>query len=815
MASSIPTSRFAWAALAEDVRFAVRSLRRTPTFTAVAVGTLAFGLALVATTLAVVNAYLLRAMPFPAADRLYHVIYAPQGQPEPRGITEGLDWRQLADVVEVADSSIPARFYLREGAATRDAGGMRVARGSLEALGVQPILGQAFADRDFLPGGEPVALIGYEMWRSRFGGDRDAIGQRLPLGGASLNDPVESYRIVGVLPPNFHFAREYARGLVEIVAPLRTPQRAYFVRLRPGVPPAFAAQRLTEVVRRVSTSLPPDWRGVRLESLRARYTASLRPLLLIVSGGALLVLLIVGVNVAVLTLLRALRRQKEMAVRVALGAGRRELARLLLAEAALLCGTALLGALALTTAALRAFAPRIEAQLGRPAPGGPEMMQVDTTVALGIGAVATAVALALSFLPLLTLWNRGLADALRREGRSGTDRPSTRRLRSTLVALEVAISLALLVGGGLMVRTVINLVSADLGFTTEHIVRARIALLPAGYPEPATFARFHDRFAERMSALPGVSFALTNFIPFYPVPRQAVEIDGPTPPAARASVLAVSPGYFSTLQIELRQGRAFTADDRPGTEPVAIVSESLARRLWPDNQVLGRRLRTAEQPVANAPLTGWRTVVGVARDVRQTHTDTDFDEIYLPLAQAPNRYTPLFIRSMQPASYWAPMLNTIVGEIDPDVMVNGITTLRAEGDQLLAGPRFLTSVLAGFAGFAALLALLGIYGTTAYAVQQREREVAIRVALGATDAAVVRLFVRRGGLVLGAGLALGLLGALGVARGLAHQVHGIASFDPATMAASGGFIALVGFLATWWPARRAARRDPMILLKEE
>jgi putative ABC transport system permease protein len=811
---SAPASRASVAPLGNDLSLAWRALRRTPGYAVVAIATLALGLALVASTLALVNAYLIRALPFPASHRLFHVIYAPVGQPEPRGLT-ALDWRGLSDVVEVADSTIPARFSLREGGSFEVFSGLQVSAGSLEAIGVRVVQGRPFSAEEFKAGAEQVALISHEMWRDRLGGDPQIVGKQLRAGGGNPGDPIASYRILGVLPPEFHSVRDYARGIAHILVPLRVPMRTYLIRLREGVPPAYAEQRLTDVARGIATSVPPGWGGIKLESVQARYVAGLKPVLTAVSVAAGLVLLIVVANLSVLTLLRALRRQKEIAIRVALGANRRDIARLLLAEAALVCGCALGVALVSTTLVLRLWGPVIEARLGRPIPGGASALSLDPTVLLGVGGAGLAVALALAVLPILTLWHRGLGDALRREGRSGTDRPSTRRLRAGLIVLEVAASLALLVGGGLMIRSVLTMVGTPLGFSTEHVLRTRIALQPATkYPDAASFRRFHDRLAARLAEIPRTSFATANFIPFYETPQQTVEIDEGA--SSRAGLLAVSDGYFSTLRIAVRQGRSFAAADQEGVEPVAIVSETLARRLWPGGNALGGRLRTADQPVPNSPLTEWRTVVGIVADVHQTPTDTDLNDIYIPLPQAPNRYCPLYLRSELPAADLSELVRSAIAAIDPDVVpTDGLTPLQLEGDRLLAGPRFLMTILTGFAGFAALLALLGIYGVTAYAVQQREREVAIRIALGAPNTAVVRLFLRAGGRQLAGGVVLGLIGASGVARVLASQIHGVQPFDATTLTASAGFIVVAGLLATWWPARRATTRNPLSVLKEE
>jgi predicted permease len=795
-----------------DLRHGARTLAKNKGFTVVTVSSLALGFALVATTLAVVNAYLIRSMPFPAADRLYHVIYTAPGVPEPRGVAT-LDWKSLSDVVEAPDSSQLARFYIGEGAEKREALGLSVAPGAEEMLGLRTVVGRPFLAEEYRAEAEKVALIGYAMWRQRFGADPNIVGRSFQASRSNLAEPLETFRIVGVLPPDFHYAREYARGVMEFAAPLTAPRQAYMTRLRVGVTPAAAERRITEALRAIGSDFPPNWQGVKLESTHERYVKELRPMLTPVIIAAGLALVVVCVNVAALSLLRALRRQKEMAVRVALGACRNHIARMLITEICLLCGAAFVIGLALTQVALRLLSPIVEERLGRGAPGGAAAISLDPSALALVGGVGVLVAMSLSFIPTVTPWEKRLADALRREGRGGTDGPAMRHLRSGLIALEVALSVALLVGCGLMIRSVVNLVRTDLGFQTEHIVRTRIALPNRTYPDTQAFQRFYERLRERLAATTNAPFALTNFIPFYEYPPQTFEVDTAADEKRNASVMAVSDGYFDLIGIRIQQGRGFTAADREGAEPVAIISETLARRLWPEGDAIGQRIRPAEQTDRNVRSV-WRTIVGVARDARQTRTDIDLNDIYLPFMQAPSRYAPLYFRTDRPASVWVDTLRATVAELDREVLVSGETMLDREAEKLLAAPRFLTAILTGFALFAALLAALGIYGVTAYAVQQREREVAIRVALGATPGAILRLFLLQGGLVLAIGLVGGLFAAAAVAKTLASQLHGVTPFDGVTLVGASAVMAAVGALAILWPARRAAQQDPLRALNE-
>jgi len=799
-------------ALLRDVRLAIRTWRRTPGVAIAATLSLGLGFALAASTLAVANAYLIRALPLPEANRLYHVIYAPAGQPEPRGMT-ALDWSRLADVVEVADASAPARYVTTGAEITREFIGLLVAPQSIDAIGIRAVAGRALDAADYRADADAVAMISHAYWHERFGGGLDAIGATVRVMTSTVAGPPQTFRIVGVLPPGYRYIRAYERGPVDLAIALREPMRSYMLRLRAGVRPDLAAQRITAEVRAVATTLPPNWPGVQLESVHARYVAGVKPAILAITVAAALLLLIVCANVAVLLLLRALKRQKEVAVRLALGAGRAHIARTLVIETSILCAAALVLGLGATALALRVLAPVVETQLGRAAPGGVTSVALDAGVLLVIGALAAGVAALLSLMPLVAPWQRRLADALRRDLRTGTDGPSMRRLRSSLIAVEIAGSLALLAGCGLMVRSVVHLLRADLGFTAAHVQRGRIALPAGPYADPAAITRFYDDFLPQFTARFGADAALTNFIPFYPAPAQPIETDAGTGTGMEVGVLAVTEAYFTTLEIPLLQGRAFSSADRFGDDAVAIVSETLARRLWPDQPAIGRRLRTAEAAVPRSPLTAWRTVVGVARDVRQTHADNDLNDVYLPLRQAVNRYTPIFVRT--DASTWITDVQKMTAAIDPQILVVQSSTLQHEGDVLLAAPTFLMSLLSGFAAFAVLLATIGLYGVTAYGVQQRGREVAIRMALGATSARMIRMFLREGGLVLGAGVAAGLAGALAVAGLLQNQLHGVSRHDALTLAASSAAIVAAATLAIWLPARRAASAPAVDALRSE
>lgn len=795
-----------------DLKFAVRQLLKNPGFTSVAVSSLAIGLALAACTLATVNAYLLRSVPYPTAQRVYHVRYAPIGPWEPRGMT-AIDWKSLSDVVEDTITSSGVTFHLNDAGSLTRARGLQASVGFIRGLGVLPVIGRTFVEEEFQTGAEPVAMISHAIWRDRFGSDPQIIGRQLPVMRGEEAEQPQMLRIVGVLPPGFWYGRD-SGATVDILTPLPFVMRTYMVRLREGIPVSLAEKRITEVARSVGSDFRPDWTGVHLESVHQRYVENIRPVLVGITIAVGVVLVLVCANLAVLLLLRAMRRQKEVAVRVALGAERKHILRMVAPEAGLICIAAFAAGLALTGTALRVLTPIFEVQLGRPAPGGPGTIQIDPTVLIALGAVTLLIALSLALIPLLAPWRDQVAEALRSQGTTTTDGPFMRRLRSVLIAFEVAGSLVLLVGGGLMIRSAVNLMRTDLGFNPEHVLRVGVRLPARMAADAPALYQFFTALTERLPQDPSSRMALMSaFPPFYPANTQRFEAAETETDGTPVGMLKVGHGYFNLYNVMLRQGREFTAADRVGSEPVAVISETLARQLWPKGSAVGRQMRVVEGDMPDSPLGPWRTIVGVVGDIRQGYADTDLRDIYLPILQVPTRFASVHVRTDRSLSFWEEKVRAAAVEIQPHVMVGSAKAIVSE-DRQRAGTRFLTSMLVGFSLFAALLAVLGIYGVTTYAVQQREREIAIRTAVGGSRGDIMRLFLRQGTQVLAIGLGLGLFGAFGAARILENQVYGVRPFDLATLLAACALMTAAGLVAIWWPVRRAALRNPMVVLKE-
>lgn len=799
-------------ALVADVRIATRMLWHSRGFTATVVVSLVLGVTLVALTLSTANAYLVRSLPYAGADRLFHVMYAPPGPWEPRGVS-ALDWSALTDVIEFPITASGDTVYLDGGAYAHAASVRRASMGFVEGLGVRAVVGRPLAPADFVPDADPVAMLGFALWRDRYGSDPAVVGRIVAGESEVAGSGVVSFRIIGVLPPGFYFGRD-SSATVDLLAPLTTRARTYMVRLRPGVAPSVAEGRITDAVRQVAGTLPADWPGVRLEAARDRYVAGMRPVLLGTTVAALVVLAIVVTNVAVLTLLRAMRRRREMAVRAALGSSRWQLLRMVVVEAALLCAVAATLSAIAARLALHALAPAIEAQLGRPAPAGPGGLAIDGPVLLAIGAIGVVIALALAVVPALATGKRRLVDVLSRDRAVQADTPTTGRLRSGLVALEVAGTLVLLVAGGSTVRGMVDMLGTDLGFEPDGLARTRIVLRGTDYTDAAAFRSFYERFSLRAASATGAPVAFTSWPPFAELPASTVEVDGRIGNGEAAGSMQIGAGYFAVVGTGLRGGREFTEAEVHGDEPVAVVSHTLASRLWPDGAAVGRHVRVVERTSEGLRAGPWRTVVGVAGDVRQVYGAPDVSEVYVPLAASwYGRYGSFYMRTSQSLPNLWDALREAAREVDPHAVVAQPRLVTDENVQL-AGATFMSGLLGGFAAMAGFVALLGIHGVTACAVQQREREIAIRLALGAATRSVQRMFVKDAGIVVLAGVAGGSLALAALTR-VADAVFGdVPVFGPGLVAATAACLAIVGLVAAWWPARRASKQNPIVVLKD-
>jgi putative ABC transport system permease protein len=402
---------------------------------------------------------------------------------------------------------------------------------------------------------------------------------------------------------------------------------------------------------------------------------------------------------------------------------------------------------------------------------------------------------------------------LQRSSRSATERRSS-RLRASLITVEIAVSLALLGGSALMLRTVAGLAAVDLGFDASRVLLASITLRQNRYPDAASRHAMFERLGSRLDALPGAqAVGLTTAWPMQPPRAVPVSIAG-SPDGGTAGLHFIDDGYLEALQIPLAAGRAFTSRDRTGSAPVALVSESLARRLWPSGAVLSRSL-TVEEGDGDAPGRVERAVVGVVRDVRQGPQDQDPADVYVPMLQSPGRFSFVLLRTSGDPAGSVTAFRAAVREVDPEIAIQNARPLQVVVDESVARPRAIAWLLSSFALMATVLALIGVFGVVSHTVRQREREIAIRIAVGADPARLTRLFVRQGLMVLGAGLIIGLAGAVATGRLIESQLFGVSASDPVALVGAAAAFAAVGMAAIWWPSRRAAATDPAIALRAE
>jgi putative ABC transport system permease protein len=794
--------------LIRDLRLVMRSLARARGFTTSAVLTLAFGLALAATVVAVVNAYIVRSLPYPAAERLYQVFYAEPGQEAPRNM-ERLDWASLSDIVEHPIAWDLDMFYLLGGDYPEQAPGAWVTRDFVEGLGVRPALGRNFRPEEFQPGAPQVALISHELWMRRFGGDSAVLGRQINGYVSDRPRDPESFTIIGVLDANFWHINPFT----QIFTPLRAETHPYYLRLREGVPPAVAAHRVAALVRDGGAA-PADWPGPQVRSVHAEYVSRMKPMLLAIAAAVGVVLLIACSNVALLTVLRGMGRRKEIAVRLALGARRSQVARLLFLEAGVLSAAAAALGVLLAAGIMRALAPAIERNLGRRVPGGLSALSLDWPVILVVLGVAILIAGGLALTPMWLAGRFSFVPALR-QVRGGGDGGSAKRARFILIGAEVAGSLALLGGAGLMVRTVTGLLDVELGLDTRQVLSAQVAVREQSYPDATSRSALLERLLAATADVPQTSHvALSNPSPLVSYNPRPVRVSDDAAPV-RVETRAIAGNYFDLLGVPLLRGRPFDGSDR-GRAGVAIVSESAAELLWPGADPIGRTLRIVEDAVERRDtVTVTRTIVGVVRDVRQTPTDSMTAEVYLPLLQTPSRFVAIVARTARPLVSWEAEVRRAVTAIDREVAVSNPRDVSAERRDQLSRPRFLILVFSLFGVFATLLGVMGLYAVIAYAVRQREHEVAVRIAVGADGRSITSLFVREGMLVTALGLVAGVGGAMSVGRLLESQLFGIEATDPATIAGATIVLAAAAFVAVWWPARRAAATDPVIALKGE
>jgi putative ABC transport system permease protein len=791
----------------QDLRYGARMLRKQRGFTLVAVFTLALGIGATTVIFSLVNGYLLRPLPFPNADRLMSV------EPD-ENVPQGFNAVRWQDAEQVFEQSVAwdlDSFNLFGNAQPEAVDGAWVTPGFFAATGVRPALGRAFRIEEATQGGQPVAVISHSLWQRRFGSAPDIVGQTMTVSSTDRPEAAEVVTIIGVLPPDFWFFHRFT----EVLVPLRGERMPSMGVLKLGVTPAQAEQHLTSLVGG-QVKLAGNWK-MRLIPAREAHVSGIRPVLLALLLAVGMVLLIAYGNVVFLLLVRLAGREREFTIREALGASRLRLARQMLLEGLLLALLAGLLGVVIAQNGLALLSQVIETQLGRNVPGGARMLEIDLTVLLAALAASLVIALIFALVPLLTRPHARLTAALNDVGRGMTDSVRRRRVRNALIAVELGAALALLIGAGLLIRSALHLNRLELGFKAENVLKANLSLPLRQYSNGQKQQDFYEQLLERIGQLPGVQTAsLNNSPPFRMTRGLALEAEGRPAPtnenAPRAVQQTVSSDYFQVMGIRLLRGRSFTNHDQEGALPVIIVSETLAAKLWPGEDPLGKRLKPTRM-MSGQPV--WRTVVGVVNDVRKTLTEAHFPDAYIPLRQNPRPFMYLLVRTAGEPLTLLPPLQRAVWELDPNLPVSEVETMDGVVAKAGARSRFLAALLAGFALFAVALAMLGVYGVISYATAQRRHEIAIRMALGAQRRDVIRLFMHQGTAVVLCGVVFGLGGSVLLTRVLAGQIHGIATVDPLTYVGLTLLLAATALPAIFIPARRAAGIDPMAALKSE
>jgi len=803
----------------QDLRYAVRTYRRAPGFTLAALLTLALGIGATTSIFSVVNAVLLRPLPYANADRLVGVgDGASAAGYDNVGYATFADYRDRTRAFErlVAVRSWQTTLVTSE--AERVAG-MRVSWNYFDMLGARPALGRTFRQTDDAKEQWRVLVLSDSLWRRRFNADPSVIGRTL-----RMND--QQFEIVGVMPAGFDDAissRFYKTA--EVWAALgydaslpyacRGCQHLKaFGQLRPGVTVEQATSDLMAVRSDLARQWPTEYdqrEHIGIVPLQDVISGPVKEPLYVLLAAVGFVLLIACANVANLLLARGMSRSREMAVRAALGAGRGRLIRQLVTEGLLLWTAGGIAGIAVGAFLLQTLADLAPVELPRAAAIG-----IDGWVLGFCGGLSIVTGLLFGLLPALNTPLR-LTNALASDAR-GSVGTSSRRARQALVVIDLAVALVLLVGAGLMLKSVGRLVSVDPGFKSERVLTAQFSLIGEAYREAAAVYAFVERIVDRVRALPGVEVAAAaGQIPMGGNgDRYGFHIEGmePANPAEAPSPgrYSVTPDYFRVLQIPLRRGRLFTDADHTTAAPVIVISETAARTLFRGQDPIGRRVR-----IGDPTGTMWRTIVGVVGDVRHTDlAEAVWPQMYLPQSQMTDSYLVLAIRTStsDPAAL-APAVRSILKDADPTVPLYDVATL----DQLLAKSvarrRFVMMLLVGFAAVSLLLAAVGLYGVISYTVAQRTREVGVRIALGAGRGDIFRLVLGSGAITLITGVAAGLGAALLVMRFVQGQLFQVEALDPSAIGAAVMILGVVATAAHLLPIRRALRIDPTIALRQD
>lgn len=813
--------------LLQDLRYGARMLTRQPGFTLIVVLTLALGIGANTAIFSVVNAVLLRPLPFAAPERLTAVGAT---QTTDRARFSSLSYPDYADFQSQNTSFERMAMYSYRGfQMTGDEGGVRF-RGAVvgsdlfPVLGVPPMLGRTFLPAEDKPGGGRVVVLSYNAWQNRLRGDAQIVGKGILLNGSG-------YMVIGVMPPGFQFPLEsepvemWVNFTVDTEssngAPTSSQRGNHYLaavgRLKPGVSAAQAEAQLVSIAARLEQQFPSDNHGfsVRVVPLRERMTADTSASLWILLGAVVCVLLIACANVASLLLARAGNRRREIALRIALGAGRWRVMRQLLTESLLLAFTGGICGVLFASFGTESLLAIMPAEIPRLAEA-----DLDGRVLLFTLATATLTGLLMGLAPAWQAAKHDVQDALREGGRSiGRSRAT---LRNVLVMAEVAIAIVLLAGAGLLLNSFVRLQRVNPGFNPQKLLTMRFGLPAGTYARAADSAAFHDRLLASMDGMPDVaSFSTTAILPLTNTNIEVgFDIAGRPNNTGRdypydTRLALIGPGYFATMGIPVRQGREYTVRDGLYAPQVVMINESFARTFFPHENPLGKRINPT-MSADDRPLP-MREIIGVVADYKSRNlSEAARPEVYLHIPQCPVAGSYMIVmRTQQDAQSMAQLMRDKINQLDRNVSLGQIRTFDTYLSDVVAQPRFNSLLLGVFASLALLLTALGLYGVVSYTVSQRTPEIGIRMALGAQTRDVLKLVMGQGLKLVLIGSVPGLVGAVVAVRVLRNMLFGVSATDPLTFTLVIVFLVLVALLACWVPARRATKVDPMIALRCE
>ncbi len=815
-----------------DVKFGLRGLVRNPAFSAVALITLGLGIGANAAIFSVVNAVLLRPLPFPDSDRIVMVRKVERRLNYTRGAAsaaEYLDWKARNHSFEQLAGWTSGYYNLAGTAEPAQVWGARASANFFDVFRVTPVIGRVFLPEEELPGHGQVALLSYRFWQEHFGGRSDALGRSI-----TVDD--KPYTVIGVLPPDFNLwgnsGWEYDLWMPFTFdsGNMNREQHVLIVfgLMKPGVTIAQADADIKAIVRQLHEEYPaadPTF-DARVAAMHSEATQALRPALEMLLAVAGLVLLIACVNIANLLLSRASSREREMAVRSSLGAGRGRLLLQVLTESVLLgvCGGALglalgFGGLRLLPLFLPAAGSQYEIPFAR-------TIRIDTDVLLFTLAVSIGTGILFGLAPAFQVSQSRLSEALKEGGRGGAGGRRGNWVRSGLVVIEMAISLLLLAGAGLLARSFVNVLSEKLGYDPQNLLTMQISLPSYRYEQAAQFASFFRQVDERVRALAGVESAgMVNYLPLTGwIGHINFQIAGAAPRARGEELVtqfrAVDARYFSTMRIPLLQGRELSDADAEQRQPVAVVNQAFAREFFRDGDPTGKQIEFRVDapspffPVLNA---SWITIAGVVGDTTESQVgEAKAPIVYVPYLQNPSPVMRLVIRTASDPMGLAAAVRREVEAVDKDQPVSEVKTMEQYVEALASRRRLSMALVALFAGLATALAGVGIYGVISYSVTQQTHDLGIRMALGAQPGDVLGLVVGQGMRLALAGIALGLAGGILILRRLlAPMLFGLGVTDPVVLAGTAVAVGVIALVACYVPARRATRVDPLTALRYE